>query len=1063
MNKLSSLATLAFLSLAFLAYSQPLKKDDPDQDRQRIICQTDSDQPVWQFNAQNIADPNVGFFENFAVILEYASVYDVHNSPDPNNPNLRGQPGHFDEDRILEDLAKVVVPTDYDFVLLYSLQELPGWIWSGNRTGSPAKNIGALNSNYTGLPPWQIVGIRAPWKRLRSLPHMNSVEFLSESVPGLHNYGSTLTAIHEMNHYWGVFITAQSSVGPRNWKPGVDPVAWLASCCAHWTWVWEKPGMPGIMYSGPTSNKFNEFDLYFMGLMGYAEASQAVYQVYEEPRTDPPVLHDVNLDSLVYALSLAGANFYEDNGRRIPDLDGTAQNLRTLVVVVKGQNEDFTTEQHALVADLATNLPADWNTATWGRSKMSVGIDEKSASASPHTAMLVSPDNGAEPAETNISLVWDRSPFAESYRLQVATDANFSNLIHEAAPLTQTNSTIGPLIDGTEYFWRVRAENLHAAGQWSKTYAFTINTAPQSSGLLVTNTNDAGAQSLREAMTLADSNTGPDTILFAIPQTDPGFDSNSGTWTIQPLSPLPAATDSGLVIDGSSQADFIGSDSNPNGPEIVINGQQAGEVIGLYFFSSNNHIKDLVINGFRSRGAIQITADNISGNKITGCYIGTNAAGTDTVPNWQGIYIDRARDTTIGGSAPESRNLISGNVNEAIYLSTGSHHTRVLGNLIGTDITGKAKLGNGSVGVGIFSGSHNNVVGGSQPGERNIISGNFDGVRIWGNDNSVIGNYIGTDITGTEALGNSWDGVSLQVGTNNLIGGPLPGEGNLICANEIRGLVVTADSNKIIGNYIGTDLSGTKDLGNKAHGISLTYGADNNVVGPKNIVAFNQWSGVFVNTDSSFQNTITQNSINKNLSFGILVSDGANGSVTSPSNITFANGVVSGNAPPNSTVEIFSDEDDEGKIYEGTATSDASGNFQWNGIPTGPFVTATATDVSGNTSMFSAPSIVTSVDNKSDMQTPENFALQQNYPNPFNPSTRIQFALPARSDVTLKVYNLLGEEILTLLEEEKPAGVHNVMFDGENFTSGVYFYRLHATNSQNGKSFKQTRKLMLLK
>lgn len=330
-----------------------------------------------RFRSNNtINPPNISFIDSIIVVLEYKSVYDVHVSPDTiKYPNIRIQPGGFDEIRILNDLETIIDPFNYDFVLFYTLHEVPGWINSGPTTSTPAKNIGLYN-NFKGRYSW----VPKSWTKLRSVPHMNSIDFLDRSS-GLPNFGSTLTAIHEIDHYWGVYITVQDSVGPRNWIPGVHPVAWLASGWGHWSWVWESGGMPGIMYSAALSNKFNEFDLYFMGLMGYNEASKAVYKVYEYPRTNPPTLHDVNLDSLIYALSLAGNNYYKDDGRRIPDVDSSVQNLRILIAVVKGQDEEFTEEQRKKIVKLAKDLPGDWEVATWNRSSMSVGIDIKNTTA----------------------------------------------------------------------------------------------------------------------------------------------------------------------------------------------------------------------------------------------------------------------------------------------------------------------------------------------------------------------------------------------------------------------------------------------------------------------------------------------------------------------------------------------------------------------------------------------------------------------------------------------------------------------------------------------------------
>ena len=91
------------------------------------------------------------------------------------------------------------------------------------------------------------------------------------------------------------------------------------------------------------------------------------------------------------------------------------------------------------------------------------------------------------------------------------------------------------------------------------------------------------------------------------------------------------------------------------------------------------------------------------------------------------------------------------------------------------------------------------------------------------------------------------------------------------------------------------------------------------------------------------------------------------------------------------------------------------------------------------------------------VNTPNNFSLNQNYPNPFNPSTSIEFQLPTESFVTLKVYNILGVEIATLVNEQKPAGVHKINFDASGLTSGLYIYKISTGN------FDQTRKMMLLK
>ena len=85
-------------------------------------------------------------------------------------------------------------------------------------------------------------------------------------------------------------------------------------------------------------------------------------------------------------------------------------------------------------------------------------------------------------------------------------------------------------------------------------------------------------------------------------------------------------------------------------------------------------------------------------------------------------------------------------------------------------------------------------------------------------------------------------------------------------------------------------------------------------------------------------------------------------------------------------------------------------------------------------------------------EIPTTFSLAQNFPNPFNPTTTIQFSLPQAGDVTLKIYNLLGEEVKTLVNEYKEIGKHSVQFNANNLASGMYLYRLQA-----GSLLKQRR------
>jgi hypothetical protein len=155
---------------------------------------------------------------------------------------------------------------------------------------------------------------------------------------------------------------------------------------------------------------------------------------------------------------------------------------------------------------------------------------------------------------------------------------------------------------------------------------------------------------------------------------------------------------------------------------------------------------------------------------------------------------------------------------------------------------------------------------------------------------------------------------------------------------------------------------------------------------------------------------------------------------------------------------------DSGYIYISTDNGTNWNNFN-NGLPVldinclGFIDTTIFVSMNNNGAKIwsrSLPSIVVSVNTSQDA-SPHTFTLSQNYPNPFNPSTTIDYSIPKESFVTIKVYDLLGRELTTLVNEEKSAGNYNVSFNAGNLSSGIYFYRMHADN------FIQTKKLVLIR
>ena len=347
---------------------------------------------------------------------------------------------------------------------------------------------------------------------------------------------------------------------------------------------------------------------------------------------------------------------------------------------------------------------------------------------------------------------------------------------------------------------------------------------------------------------------------------------------------------------------------------------------------------------------------------VIGNYIGTNAAGDAGLGNQSyGVDVNVGYNYTIGGSSAGERNVISGNQGAGFrFENDGTSGNRVVGNYIGTNAAGDGAVPNGE-GITIWQGAENNTIGGSSVGERNVISGNNnDGVEIWSNGNSIIGNYIGTNAAGDAPLPN-WTGVAVLDADNNIIGGPNEGERNVISGNDYGGVLLVGTGNKVIGNYIGTNAAGDAPMPNQQKGVDI--GAAQNLVGglsegERNVIAYNAQEGVLVRS-SATGNTIRGNSIHSNGLKGIATIDGGNLELAPPI-IDSVGGSVSGHTDPKCypcTVEIFSDDEDEGRSYHGftTTNDDATGTWTYSGTVTGPNVTATVTDAGGNTSEFSAP------------------------------------------------------------------------------------------------------------
>lgn len=378
----------------------------------------------------------------------------------------------------------------------------------------------------------------------------------------------------------------------------------------------------------------------------------------------------------------------------------------------------------------------------------------------------------------------------------------------------------------------------------------------------VTNTANSGAGSLRQAIIDANANAGPDNIVFNIPGTAPH--------AIILLSSLPTISDT-VVIDGFTQP---GNGYTGNAPKIELDGSSFSFGRGFDLYQvSDCEIYGIYIHGFSS-GIYGVFADNliigsnikknvISGNSVSGIFlagvnnltiegnfIGTDTSGIVVFSNGIGIYFQsNVNNSTI------INNVISGNTDEGIQINSGNNII-IKGNKIGTDYTGNVNLGNSAAGVYIWAGD-NVIIGGTNSGDGNLISGNSGWGGLWiapGADSSIIiGNKIGTNISGTDTIPNTV-GIVVQA-YNVTIGGNTTAESNLISGNN-TGIEVRAPAVTIIGNKIGTDITGTTSLGNN-YGIYYWVTSSDTSYITSNLISGNQ-KGIYLYASLSTDNVVIQ-------------------------------------------------------------------------------------------------------------------------------------------------------------------------------------------------------------
>ncbi|MBZ5623787.1 MAG: hypothetical protein LAQ69_34560 [Acidobacteriia bacterium] len=349
-------------------------------------------------------------------------------------------------------------------------------------------------------------------------------------------------------------------------------------------------------------------------------------------------------------------------------------------------------------------------------------------------------------------------------------------------------------------------------------------------------------------------------------------------------------------------------------------------------------------------GANGVQAIELNGaydNLVAGNYLGLNASGSDVLGNAVGGV------SMVSGSYRNVvvNNVIAAGQGYGVLMNDwNTSYNTMVGNLVGTDATGTKAFPNGAGAVWIGMGAGYNRIGGSTAAERNVLAGPVTLTRQTGPGNLVTGNFIGTNRDGTRGLGLPGAGIDLSDGSRRpFIGGTAPGEGNVISGNQV-GIRASpgADYSVIAGNNIGTDATGTAAIGNRENGIDM-YGEHSVVQG--NRIAFNSRGGVVAMPLNTIRaNSILGNSM-QGISGQGVENGGMPAPVltlvtaTSVSGASCAGCEVEIFSASANQGDIF-----EGATTSGAS---GAFTFTKSKPLAGPNVTATATDPQGNTSEFS--------------------------------------------------------------------------------------------------------------
>ncbi|MBK8027318.1 MAG: hypothetical protein IPK19_39475 [Chloroflexi bacterium] len=400
----------------------------------------------------------------------------------------------------------------------------------------------------------------------------------------------------------------------------------------------------------------------------------------------------------------------------------------------------------------------------------------------------------------------------------------------------------------------------------------------------VTNTNHSGAGSLRAAITSANATAAPDRIEFHIP--------GSGVHTITPLSPLPAIVYPVIMTGETEEGWTAATDTTPAVLRVELDGSAIlddfEECLEFEGTSSGSIVRGLIINRWGT--GIKTYSDF---NHFAGNHFGVSADGLSLQANVnRSILLANGHKNLIGGSTPAERNVISGTALQGVEVWINASDSRIIGNYIGTDVTGMQPIENGAAGVYIGGSANTDIAD-------NVISGNgLVGIAVHDAINtSISGNLIGLTADGLALMAPGASGFNNYYGIHEVSStGTQILDGNVIGGADQAGLVITGGVDTVVsGNLIGVLADGVTPAGNGAEGVLVEDG-ENISIYYGNVIANNGGDGI--RDVQGITNIFDFNNIYSNGGLGIdILADGVR------TNVPFSRL----NAPTISSVSVIAD------------------------------------------------------------------------------------------------------------------------------------------------------------